>query len=429
MRRAGAPMTAPRVLVPPLSKSDAQRALVLADIRGVPEATVLPPGEPAPRDVDVLRAGLSALRPPRDQRIRIECRDGGVPFRFLLTQAALTPGATVELVGTERLGERPHAALYEALTDALGPIGLTLEPGTPWPVILEAPRDPTQVERFVVGGEESSQYASSLLLGAARVALQGRHPCAVEVKGPLASAGYVALTRAWLEHTGFRVTEQGAALVVEAGPSPERWPAVPGDWSSLTCLLMMAWRRHAAVARVDMRAEHPDRAVVEHLARVGLRVSPLQGRLPPGLPVGEGGPLVQVTGTPTRWLEVDAATCPDAVPALAALACVLPGPSRFARTAVLRHKESDRVAGLLDLVSRAGAAADVVGDTLSITPGRPRGFHFDARDDHRLVMAAATLGCLAGVPFDIVSAHAVAKSFPAFWDEAAKLGLRPGPHW
>ncbi len=50
------------VLVPPLSKSDAQRALVLADVLGVPFEQLLPLGEELPRDVMVLRDGLLALR-------------------------------------------------------------------------------------------------------------------------------------------------------------------------------------------------------------------------------------------------------------------------------------------------------------------------------------------------------------------------------
>ena len=57
-------------LVPPLSKSDAQRALVLADILGVPFSEVLPAGEALPRDVEVLRDGLLALKNPT---ARIDC--------------------------------------------------------------------------------------------------------------------------------------------------------------------------------------------------------------------------------------------------------------------------------------------------------------------------------------------------------------------
>ena len=48
---------------PPLSKSDAQRALVLADILGVPFSEVLPGDEALPRDVEVLRDGLIAAYP------------------------------------------------------------------------------------------------------------------------------------------------------------------------------------------------------------------------------------------------------------------------------------------------------------------------------------------------------------------------------
>jgi len=74
-------------LKPPLSKSDAQRALVLAEALGVPLETVVPADEELPRDVRVLQKGLEQLR---EQKADIDCHDGGAPFRFLLTQAALT---------------------------------------------------------------------------------------------------------------------------------------------------------------------------------------------------------------------------------------------------------------------------------------------------------------------------------------------------
>ena len=55
------------------------------------------------------------------------------------------------------------------------------------------------------------------------------------------------------------------------------------------------------------------------------------------------GAFVTVEGAPRGLLQVDCEQCPDAVPALVALACVLPERSTFTRIGILRHKESDRV--------------------------------------------------------------------------------------
>ena len=95
------------VLIPPVSKSDAHRALVISSILGLKEPL---PDEALPADVSVLREGLAVLARGGSE---IECHDAGAPFRFLLAQAAVTPQARVKLFGTPRLAERPHAALFE----------------------------------------------------------------------------------------------------------------------------------------------------------------------------------------------------------------------------------------------------------------------------------------------------------------------------
>jgi 3-phosphoshikimate 1-carboxyvinyltransferase len=53
----------------------------------------------------------------------------------------------------------------------------------------------------------------------------------------------------------------------------------------------------------------------------------------------------------------------------------------------------------------------------TVTPGR-----MDAHGDHRIAMAAAVLGA-AGAPVEIVGAEAVAKSYPAFFDDLESLGV------
>ncbi|HSP77021.1 MAG TPA: 3-phosphoshikimate 1-carboxyvinyltransferase, partial [Myxococcaceae bacterium] len=196
----------PAALTPPISKSDAQRALVLAHLTGAWPLPVLQeePEEFLPADVRVLRRGIEALRLPPGPVRDVDCADGGAPFRIFVTQAAVTPGAHVRLTGTPRLGERPHGPLFDALREALGPSGLVLTQGHPWPVELRAPST-TGEPVFRVPGAQSSQYASSLLLGCAALYLRERRPWRVELIGPLTSAGYLELTVSWLRRFGFIV--------------------------------------------------------------------------------------------------------------------------------------------------------------------------------------------------------------------------------
>lgn len=384
---------------PPLSKSDAQRALVLADILGVPFERLLPAGETLPRDVQVLRDGLIALRGPV---ARIDCQDGGAPFRFLLTQAAVLPGRTVEFVGTARLGERPHGPLVAALR-AIPGVQISL--GSPWPVTVRS----SEISRpivFEVTGTESSQFASSLLLGAARLAAGGV-PAGVRVSGSMTSEGYFALTRSWIERVGFEVKEDVRTLSPTLSPWGERGTVVeiPGDWSSLGYLLALSWVSGARVERIVFGTGHPDEAIATHLKSVGLTISD------------------RVEGVPTRGFDVDCEQCPDAIPTLAALATKLPAPSVFRRVGILRHKESDRLAATMALLDAAGLSSKLQGDELTVSPGTAHDFRFDARDDHRLAMSAAVLARLHEVKLALRGKDSVAKSFPNFWLEAAEAGV------
>ncbi|MGV3623854.1 MAG: 3-dehydroquinate synthase family protein [Archangium sp.] len=377
-------------LVPPLSKSDAQRALVLADILGV---EVDLPNDALPRDVEVLRAGLLALR---KSKATIDCRDGGAPYRFLLGQAAVLPNRRVTFTGTERLGERPH----EPLIDALRSLPIELTTGTPWPVTVTTHELAKNV-RFTVTGVESSQFASSLLLAAARLAHATGEKVDVNVNGALTSEGYFTLTKSWLTRAGFSTSP------VRAPRIPKPLPQVPGDWSSLGYLLALSWVSGLRIERLERNTGHPDEAIVMHLELIGLKVTD------------------RLEGTARRGFDVDSETCPDAIPTLAVIATVLPKPSSFRRIGILRHKESDRAAGIIELLATAGITARIKGDTLTVTPGTAKPFTFDPHDDHRLAMSAAVLGRLHHVKATITNRDCVAKSFPGFWTEAAKAGVKP----
>lgn len=400
----------PALIAPPVSKSDAQRALVLAHLTG--HASV--PGlegvtdEDLPSDVRVLRRALETLRSGA-RGARVDCADGGAPFRLFVTQAAITPGAHLFLTGTPRLGERPHGALFESLREALG--GLRLVEGTPWPLEVAAASSlPTP--RFRVRAGQSSQYASSLLLGCAALHLRDGRAWAVELDGPLTSPGYLDLTVTWMERFGFRVERSEARFAVRGYARVAEVPAVPGDWSSLGYLVWVAWRSGSRVAGADFAAAHPDKAVVRVAEELGLTLA------------HEPDGTFRVTGTAQRGLVASGAACPDLLPTLAAVALTLPFPSELRDVAVLRLKESDRLEGIRTMASAFGGECQLEGETLHLRAPEtfPATFHIDARGDHRLAMSAATLSVLSGVPLTLAGPECVEKSFPGFWRQLERAG-------
>jgi 3-phosphoshikimate 1-carboxyvinyltransferase len=405
----------PSRLTPPMSKSDAQRALVLAHLTGHWPLAVLQsePEADLPADVRVLARGVNALRHPPGSVQDVDCADGGAPFRILVTQAAVTPGAKVRLTGTPRLGERPHGPLFDSLKEALGPSGLVLTVGNPWPVEIHAPTT-TGAPVFRVPGDQSSQYASSLLLGCAALFLRERRPWSVEIQGTLTSAGYLELTVSWLRRFGFTVEETASKYTVTAHQPSASAPPMPGDWSSLGYLLLIAWKTGGSVERADPSSAHPDQAILRLIQPAGL--TPVPG---PDL-------TMRVEGQAREGLVASGKECPDLLPTLAALACVLPRPSTLTDVGILRLKESDRLEGIRSLVSAYGGTTALDGETLTITPppAPPAHFAMDSQGDHRLAMVSATLSVLSGARLTLTGPECVEKSFPGFWRQVERVGVR-----
>lgn len=391
-------------LTPPVSKSDAQRALALAYALDESRLASFDLGGALPADVRALQAGLDVLRAGGGT---IDCGDGGAPFRILAGLAATTPG-TFTFTGSGRLGERPHDALLEALQRALP---ITVERGDDlFPLTMRVADRRADTPRFTVRAAESSQFATSLLLASVRLSRREQRAWQVELEGTLASERYLALTYAWLERAGVVFVRDGARTVITPEVTSPRVGTLPGDWSSIGYLLCVAWKTGGSVRRVDATAEHPDRAMLDVLTQAGLHV--------------QLGDETRVRGAATCGVEASGAISPDLLPTVAALACVLPGPSTLHAVDVLRHKESDRVAGIEALVSAGGARWSLHGDSLTIHPGRvPPSLELSSRGDHRIAMSAATLAVLGGSTLTLDDPSVVDKSFPSFWEELALAGV------
>ncbi|HXQ90794.1 MAG TPA: 3-phosphoshikimate 1-carboxyvinyltransferase [Acidimicrobiales bacterium] len=162
------------------------------------------------------------------------------------------------------------------------------------------------------------------------------------------------------------------------------------------------------------------RGYLDALTRMGADIDEVPSTGPADLAatadvVARFGPL---QGTDVMASEI---TGLDEVPVLAVAAACASGDTVFRSVGELRLKESDRLAGVVDLVRVFGARAEVDGDDLLVQgAGRLTAGAVDARGDHRMAMAAAVAGLAAGPePTRIAGWAAVATSYPRF---AADLG-------
>jgi 3-phosphoshikimate 1-carboxyvinyltransferase len=94
------------------------------------------------------------------------------------------------------------------------------------------------------------------------------------------------------------------------------------------------------------------------------------------------------------------------------------GTTEFRDAAELRVKESDRVATMVDGLTRMGADVTALPDGLVVRgPTKLRGAAVEAHGDHRVAMALAVAGLAAEGETTIEGWESVAISYPTFVDD------------
>jgi 3-phosphoshikimate 1-carboxyvinyltransferase len=399
----------------PASKSDAQRALAAAALaRGRSVISGCTPCDDTDAALGVIES-LGARVERQGDEVAVEgwhrepadhadCGESGLALRMFPAIAALHD-RDITFDGHGTLRDRPIGMIEEALR-ACG-VACRSQGGC-LPLVV---RGPLHGGSVTADGSVTSQHVTGLLLALPLAAEDTR----LTVLRPT-SRPYLRMTLRTLETFG---------IVVEAAPdcSAFRLPGrqryrptdylVEGDWSGASCLLVAgAIAGRVEIGHLDTTSLQADRAILDVLRQAGARVA-VEGR------------AVTVERRDLSAFEWDATDAPDLVPALVALACHCQGRSRITGIARLRHKESDRVSALLDMVHAMGGSATSDADGLAVIGTGLQGGLVETWHDHRIAMAAAVaaLPSASGVTLD--DAACVGKSYPCFFDDLRRLGVQP----
>ena len=361
-----------------------------------------------------LGADVSPLRPEavvtitgrrrfRRPSARLDCGNSGTTTRLLLgLLAAHRFPAT--LTGDASLRRRPMRRVTVPLglmgarfTELAGRDGLPLE-------VRGGPLSPLRCEMPV----SSAQIKSALLLagvaGNVEVALREPHGRSRDH------------TERLLRAFGYRVEDRDGWI--EFAPTGRLEPfamQVPGDPSSAAFLVGAAVLAEGGELRIAGVGLNPTRTgFLDVLGRMGARPRVENVALCYGEPVGDlvVGPAA-LAGTEVRAGEIPGLI--DEIPMLAVLASRAAGTTIFRQVGELRVKESDRLGLIAANLRAVGARAEVVGDDLRVEGGSPvpRG-RVRTAGDHRLAMAFAVLGTLAGARVAVDDMACAAVSFPGF---------------
>ena len=123
-----------------------------------------------------------------------------------------------------------------------------------------------------------------------------------------------------------------------------------------------------------------------------------------------------------KAIDLDCNHIPDAAMTLAVMALFADGTTTLRNIASWRVKETDRISAMATELRKVGAIVEEGADYIKITPPEkltPNAV-IDTYDDHRMAMCFS-LVCLGSVPITINDPSCVAKTFPNYFEEFAKI--------
>ncbi len=384
---APAPITATVVL--PASKSETNRALILAALATGP--SVITGGLEA-RDTQLMRDALRTLgvrieesgdqwqvTPPRSFVAggTIDCGLAGTVMRFVPPVAALADG-TVRFDGDQQAYARPMAPLLGALKL----LGARVD-GNGYSLPFDVTGNPRLGGGDItVDASGSSQFLSGLLLAGARYAagIDIQH-----VGGEIPSRPHVQMTLEMLRARGVDIDDT----------TPDRWIIPPGSIQPLDVTI-----------QPDLSNAAPFLAAAAITGGTVTIPNWPAPTLQPGDQIRnileDFGAQVDLTGSTLRVegtdqihaVDLDLSASAELTPVVAAVAALADDTSHLRGIAHIRGHETDRLAALETELDRLGSHVRQTHDGLTIHPRILGGDLWRTYADHRMAQAGALLGLL-----------------------------------
>ncbi|MHB8399026.1 MAG: 3-phosphoshikimate 1-carboxyvinyltransferase [Candidatus Limnocylindrales bacterium] len=370
-------------------------------------------------DYRIESPGLAGLREPDDV---LDCGNSGTSLRLVSGLLAGRPMVAV-LSGDGSLRRRPVARIIEPLrsmgaeiharrNDSLPPV--TVVGHTPLRAMAHATLVP------------SAQVKSAILL--AGLQADGR----TSVRESIATRDH---TERMLRARGIPVTRTDIGAMRSIGTRGEATGAVewtieggglvravteqiPGDVSAAAFWLVGGSIHPDAELTLSGVGVNPTRrAIIDLLRSMGAQIEERAARPDDGV----GEPTADLTVRTSRLSAIEigpaeVAAAIDEIPILCLAASQAHGRTVIHGAGELRHKESDRLAGIAAGLSALGADVTVDGDDITIVgPRRLRGAVTDSLDDHRLAMTFAIAALIASGPTTVGRPASAAISYPGFF--------------
>lgn len=396
------------------SKSVAHRAVIIAALSGggVAVKNVTPS-----KDIYATLRGLEALgidfsyenntvvigkgEPLKNKKLSFNADESGSTLRFLIPVFTALNNET-EFSGKGRLPNRP----LDDYLQIFDKNEIEYEKGEGYlPLKVKGT---FKYNTFEVKGNVSSQYITGLMLSA----LSRDEEITINITTPLESKGYVEITKKVLEDFGHSVYFKENIIKVKKRTCKINEYTVESDWSQGAFFLALgAISGDVALKNMNLSSFQGDKEIVDILVKMGASVT-----------IGDS--FVRVKKSKLKGISTDVSSIPDLVPILSVLGAVAEGETRLYNGERLRYKESDRIESVCAMLTEFGVNVKSGKDFILINGCENfKNAVVDSYNDHRIVMSASVLSALSEATV-IKSCEAVEKSYPDFFEDLYKLGIK-----
>ena len=389
----------------PASKSYLQRAIALACLA---EGVSIIQGYTPSKDVDaaiIREMGARVLIEANQLTIEgvglptkkmvLNCGESGLSTRMFSPIAAIS-NQEVVITGEGSLLNRPMLMIEDALTKLGKHVQTT---NGKLPITFKGD---LKSGKIIVDGSESSQLITGLLIALPLLKTDSE----LHVMNPT-SIPYIQMTLDILADFGIHVSHENYSIYRMAARqkvNPANYRA-EGDWSGAAFhLVAAAITGEVTLLNLNLKSSQADREIITALESCGAKLEEV-----------ENG--ISVCKNQLNAFQFDATHCPDLFPPLAALAACCNGVSEVKGVFRLKNKESDRGISIQSEFKKLGIDVEITNDVMLIHGGKVTGGIVHSHNDHRMAMALAVLGLVSENVVEIDGAEAVAKSYPAFFED------------
>ena len=358
----------------------------------------------------------------------VDVGNSGSVLYFFTPICATFEGWSI-FTGDSSIRKRPVLHLLEALKQ-LGANCYVSRPEENAPPALV--QGPIKAGKVVTDGR-LSQYISGLMM--ASTLIDGK--LEIELTDPK-EVPYLDMTKYWLESLGVQVEMSSDYKKISIiGPYQLKSfdKAIPSDWEAVAFPLIAGLITDSKIVidNVDGSGTQGDDAIVSVLQSVG---ADIQWNKETSQLIVTGGNPLSTENLPEKTLRVNLAGFPDAICALAVIACFIEGKTVLEDIGVCRRKETDRIVVMKSELEKLGAKVEEGEDFMAIYGHSPilpdgsdnpeftlHGGTVESFDDHRVAMSLACLGLglKEGESVIINDAECCSVSFPGFFEVMNKI--------